>query len=56
MLVPEVQQALAVLVVTHDGLAIIAALDNVVWVAGNGEAGKAGHGIFLGDSLSLIGI
>jgi hypothetical protein len=56
MLVPEVQQALTVLVVAHDGLAVVAALDDVVRVAGNGEAGKAGHGTFLEAGLSLIGI
>jgi hypothetical protein len=39
-----VQQALAVGVVDHDGLPVVATLDDVVRVAGNREAGQAGHG------------
>jgi hypothetical protein len=45
MLEPQGQQALAVSVITHDGLAVIAALDDMVRVSGNGEAGLAGHGL-----------
>jgi hypothetical protein len=43
MFKPQIQQPLAVLVVTHDGLAVVAALDDVVRVAGNSEAGQTGH-------------
>jgi len=46
MLMPEVQQALAVLVVAHNGLAVVAALDDVVRITSNGEAGQTGHGKF----------
>ena len=44
MLLPQGQETLTVGVITHDGLAVIAALDDVVRVSGNGEAGLAGHG------------
>ena len=55
--VPQRRQvALPVGVVDEDRATVVAALDNVVWVASNGEAGKACHGIFLDDGLSLIGI
>jgi hypothetical protein len=43
MLLPKRQQTLAVGIVAHDGLAVIAALDDVVRVSGNGEAWLAGH-------------
>jgi hypothetical protein len=43
MLLPECQQTLTVRIVSHDGLAIIAALNDVVGIACNGEAGLAGH-------------
>jgi hypothetical protein len=56
MLLPQRQQSLAVRVVANDGLAVIAALDDVVRVSGNGEAGLAGHGNSLSDLVSLIGI
>ena len=43
MFVPEVQQTLTVLVVAHNGLTVIATLDDMVGVTGNGEAGQTGH-------------
>jgi hypothetical protein len=43
MLLPQRQQALAVSVISHDRLAIIAALNDVVGIACNGQAGLAGH-------------
>jgi hypothetical protein len=43
MLLPQRQQAHTVSIVAHDGLAVIAALDDVVGVACNCEAGLAGH-------------
>jgi hypothetical protein len=43
MLLPECQQTLTVRIVAHDGLAVIAALDDVVGIACNGQAGLAGH-------------
>jgi hypothetical protein len=43
MLLPQSQQTLTVGIVSHDGLAVIAALDDMVRVSGNGEAGLAGH-------------
>jgi hypothetical protein len=53
---PQGHQTLTVRVIAHDGLAVIAALDNVVRVSGNGEAGLAGHGDSLKETRSLIGI
>jgi hypothetical protein len=44
MLLPECQQTLTVRIVAHDGLSVVAALNDVVWISGNGEAGLAGHG------------
>ena len=44
MFLPERQQTLTVGVIAHDGLSIIATLDDVVRVSGNGEAGLARHG------------
>jgi hypothetical protein len=43
MLLPQRQQAHTVRIVAHDGLAVIAALDDVVGIACNGQAGLAGH-------------
>ena len=46
MLMPKVQKTLPVLVVAHDGLTVIAALDDVVGVTSNSEARQTGHGEF----------
>jgi hypothetical protein len=43
MLLPQRQQTLTVRIVAHDGLAVIAALNDVVGIACNGQAGLAGH-------------
>jgi hypothetical protein len=43
VLLPQRQQSLSVCVIAHDGLAVVAALDDVVRVSGNGQAGLAGH-------------
>jgi hypothetical protein len=43
MLLPQRQQTLTIRVIAHDGLAVVAALDDVVRVSGNGQAGLAGH-------------
>jgi hypothetical protein len=56
MLLPQRQQTLAVCIVAHDGLAVIATLNDVVRVSGNGEAGLAGHGKLQEENASLIGI
>jgi hypothetical protein len=56
MFFPKGQQAQAVGIVAHDGLAVIAALNDMVRVGGNGEAGLAGHGNSLKEVVSLIGI
>jgi hypothetical protein len=56
MLLPQRQQTLTVSIVAHDGLAVIAALNDVVRVSGNGEAGLAGHGKLPEEDASLIGI
>jgi hypothetical protein len=40
---PKRQQTLTVGIIAHDGLAVIAALDDVVRVGGNSEARLAGH-------------
>jgi hypothetical protein len=56
MLLPQRQQALAVRIVAHNGLAVVATLNDVVRVSGNGEAGLAGHGDSLKETGSLIGI
>jgi hypothetical protein len=53
---PQRQQTLTVRIVAHDGLAVIAALNDVVRVSGNGEAGLAGHGELPEENASLIGI
>jgi hypothetical protein len=54
---PKRQQTLAVGVVAHDGLAVVAALDDVVGVSSYCESGLAGHGQnSLNKSRSLIGI
>ena len=47
MLLPQPQQALAVGIIAHDGLAVIAALNHMMRIACNGQAGLAGHGDFL---------
>jgi hypothetical protein len=56
MLLPQRQQTLTVRIVAHDVLAVIAALNDVVRVSGNGEAGLAGHGELPEENASLIGI
>jgi hypothetical protein len=56
MLLPQRQQTLPVRIVAHDGLAVVAALNNVVGVSGNSKAGLAGHGNYLCETRSLIGI
>jgi hypothetical protein len=56
MLLPQRQKTFAVRIVTHDGLAVVATLDNVVRVSGNGEAGLAGHRKLPEENASLIGI
>jgi hypothetical protein len=57
MFLPKRQQTLAVGVVAHDGLAVVAALDDVVGVSSYCESGLAGHGQnSLNKSRSLIGI
>jgi hypothetical protein len=43
MLLPQRQQTLTVCIIAHDGLAVIASLNDVVGIACNGEAGLAGH-------------
>jgi hypothetical protein len=43
MLLPQCQQTLTVCIIAHDGLSVVAALNDVVRVSGNGEAGLAGH-------------
>jgi hypothetical protein len=53
---PQRQQTLTVRIVAHDVLAVIAALNDVVRVSGNGEAGLAGHGELPEENASLIGI
>jgi hypothetical protein len=44
VLLPQRQQTLTVRIVAHDGLSVVAALNDVVRVSGNSEAGLAGHG------------
>jgi hypothetical protein len=56
MLLPQRQQTLTVRVIAHDGLSVVAALNNMVRVSGNSEAGLAGHEDSLGEARSLIGI
>jgi hypothetical protein len=56
VLLPQRQQTLTVRVISHDGLAVIAALDDVVGITCNGQAGLAGHGELPEESASLIGI
>jgi hypothetical protein len=57
MLLPQRQQSLTVGIIADDRLAVIAALDDVVRVSGNGEAGLAGHGQTPRNMTdSLIGI
>jgi hypothetical protein len=43
MLSPQRQQTLTVCIISNDGLSVIAALDDVMWVSGYGEARLAGH-------------
>jgi hypothetical protein len=57
LLTQQRQHFFPVSVITHDGLAVIAALDDVVRISGDGEAGLAGH--WLRGTVkrnSLIGI
>jgi hypothetical protein len=56
MLLPQCQQTLTVRVIAHDGLSVVATLNDVVRVSGNGEAGLAGHGELPEENASLIGI
>jgi hypothetical protein len=50
------QELLAIRIVPHNGLSVIAALNDVVRVSGNSEAGLAGHEELLEENFSLIGI
>jgi hypothetical protein len=43
LLLPQRQQALAIGIVTHNDLPVIAALDHMMWVGGNSEAGLTRH-------------
>jgi hypothetical protein len=56
VLLPQRQQSLTVGVIAHDGLSVVAALNDVVRISGNGEAGLAGHGELPEENASLIGI
>jgi hypothetical protein len=56
MLLPQCQQTLSIRVIPHDGLAVVAALDDVVGIACNSQAGLAGHRELPEQNASLIGI